>query len=153
MNTLSRPCAGVITQRWGVNPQDYARFGMPGHNGLDIAAPMGTPVMAVADGVVAWAGTDPGYGNYVRLHHPHLGIDTFYAHLSAVHFAAQMGANVRQGQQVGAMGSTGNSTGPHLHLEVRLSPGSSYIDLSGGYGKGRIDPEIAYWLLNHEPFA
>lgn len=144
---LTMPCAGVITQRWGENPEDYEKFGIPGHNGLDIANNAGTPINAIADGVVTFAGVDRDYGNYVRVNHPHLGISSFYAHLQI----SQVGLNqiVKQNQQIALMGSTGNSTGNHLHLELRLIDGNgNYIPLSGGYGKGRIDPEIAYHLLN-----
>lgn len=151
MSQLARPCEGTVSQHWAANPARYARFGLPGHNGVDFANRPGTPVVAVAAGTVAFAGNDIDYGNYVRLHHAHLGLDSFYAHLAGVHFAAsQAGATVAQGQAIGTMGTTGNSTGPHLHLEFRLSDAGVYLLVGGGYGKGRVDPEIVYWLLNRE---
>lgn len=144
---LVMPCAGVITQRWGENPEDYKQFGIPGHNGLDIANNAGTPILAVADGIVAFVGEDVAYGNYVRINHPQLGLSSFYAHLKS--YRVTLNQRVNQGQPFAEMGSTGNSTGNHLHLEFRLIDiKGNYIALSGGYGKGRIDPEIAYHLLN-----
>jgi murein DD-endopeptidase MepM/ murein hydrolase activator NlpD len=143
------PVTGIVTQRWGENPQNYARFGIPGHNGLDIGAPAGKAVHAIANGTVAFAGEDSDYGNYVRIHHPHLGFDSFYAHLLTIDTA--IGKPVSQGEKIGTVGSTGNSSGPHLHLETRLTRQmDNYIVLSGGYGKGRFDPAIAYWLLNRQ---
>lgn len=143
---LIPPCEGIITQRWGENPQNYAQFGQPGHNGLDIANSAGTPIFAVADGTVAYVGIDTDYGNYVRVTHPQLGFDSFYAHMASA--SVPVGKTVQQGEALGAMGSTGNSSGNHLHLEFRLSSGANYVDLSGGYGKGRFDPAIAYHLLS-----
>lgn len=143
---LIMPCAGTITQRFGENPADYARFGIPGHNGLDIGAPTGTPVVAVADGNVAWVDTDEDYGLYVRITHPPLGMDSFYAHLGEQH--VRQGHTVKQGQVIGLVGSTGNSSGPHLHLEFRASHLGHYQDVTAGHGKGRFNPEDAYWLLD-----
>lgn len=149
---LIQPCAGRVSQRWGENPEDYAQFGIPGHNGTDIANVPGTPILAIAGGVVAFVGVDVAYGNYVRLHHQELGLDSFYAHLQDSSVAA--GQVVSQGQQIGRMGFTGNVDpqgpgGSHLHLEIRLTDDNGqYLPLTGGYGKGRIDPAIAYHLLN-----
>lgn len=148
---LIAPCQGTITQRWGENPENYKRFNIPGHNGWDIANSAGTPIVAVADGVVSFVGEDVDYGNYVRVTHSQLGFDSFYAHLLG--HRVSVGEVVKQGQEIAAMGSTGNSTGNHLHLEFRLTNGNSYIDLSGGYGKGRFDPAIAYWLLNRVAYG
>ncbi len=103
-----------------------SRFGMrslPGeggprrHLGVDIAAPTGTPILATSEGVVTAAGHDRGgYGRYVEVHHPN-GLRSFYAHMSAVD--VQVGAQVTGGQAIGKVGSTGYSTGPHLHFEIR----------------------------------
>ena len=87
------------------------------HTGQDLAAPTGTPVLATFQGTVAFVGVDGGYGNLVRVRHAS-GVETYYAHLSA--FNVQVGDRVQTGEPVGAVGSTGNSTGPHLHLEVRV---------------------------------
>ncbi len=87
------------------------------HGGLDIAAPAGTPVRAARSGVVTRAGWWGTYGNVVVLDHGD-GSETRYAHLSSV--AVRVGQALRQGDVLGAVGSTGASTGPHLHFEVRF---------------------------------
>jgi murein DD-endopeptidase MepM/ murein hydrolase activator NlpD len=88
------------------------------HSGVDFGAPKGTPVMAAASGIVKFAGFESGYGKYVVLSHPQ-GYTTFYAHLSRFAPNLRVGASVAEGQLLGAVGSTGRSTGPHLHFEVR----------------------------------
>lgn len=93
--------------------------GIHGYNGIDIAAPQGTPIYAAAGGTVLVArssGWNGGYGNYVVVVHPN-GVQTLYAHMSSVATAA--GAVVGQGEVIGYVGSTGKSTGKHLHFEVR----------------------------------
>lgn len=108
-NSFSRPVAsGVKTQ------------GIHGHNGIDIAAAYGTPIIAAGAGTVtlvrggdAWNG---GYGNYVVITHQK-GVQTLYAHMSSL--SVEQGQTVSKGQQVGRMGNTGDSTGVHLHFEVR----------------------------------
>lgn len=87
------------------------------HLAVDYAAPVGTPVRAVADGLVSGAGWDGGYGIAVRLRH-RAGYETLYAHLSGLGPGIRPGARVRQRQVIGYVGSTGRSTGPHLHYEV-----------------------------------
>jgi len=88
------------------------------HPGIDLAGPVGTPIYATADGVVLRAGWNSGgYGNLVELDHGR-GIATRYGHMSAV--MVQAGQRVTRGQQIGRMGSTGRSTGSHLHYEVRI---------------------------------
>lgn len=87
------------------------------HQGVDIAAPSGTPVMAAAEGEVVRAGFNRGgYGNFIEVRHPN-GMTSFYAHLSRIDVSA--GDHVDQGERIGRVGSTGRSTGPHLHFEVR----------------------------------
>lgn len=95
------------------------------HAGLDFAAPTGTPVKAAAPGVVVRATPAGAYGNLVEIRHAD-GTHTRYAHLSA--FNTTQGATVSQGQVIGAVGSTGRSTGPHLHFEIRRNGGSSPVD-------------------------
>ena len=93
--------------------------GIHGHNGIDLANTIGTPVMASADGRVILAkvgGYNGGYGNLIIIAHSN-NIQTVYAHLSAVYVSA--GQDVTQGTVIGALGNTGRSTGPHLHFEVR----------------------------------
>ncbi|WP_165948036.1 M23 family metallopeptidase [Burkholderia pyrrocinia] len=91
------------------------------HSGMDLAAPTGTPVSAAAAGVVGHIGTESGgYGKYVVVRHAG-GYSTYYAHLSAYEAALRVGARVERGQRLGAVGSTGSATGPHLHFEVRTN--------------------------------
>lgn len=87
------------------------------HKGVDIAAPKGTSVMAAAEGRVMRIGYDAGgYGNFIEMRHPN-GMTTLYAHLSRVDVAS--GHEIASGARIGLVGSTGYSTGPHLHFEVR----------------------------------
>jgi murein DD-endopeptidase MepM/ murein hydrolase activator NlpD len=88
------------------------------HAGIDIAAPTGTPIRAADGGTVQLAGWQGGYGNYTCIGHGG-GVSTCYAHQSSI--GVRGGQNVSQGQVIGAVGSTGNSTGPHLHFEVRIN--------------------------------
>ncbi|MBM3313671.1 M23 family metallopeptidase, partial [candidate division WOR-3 bacterium] len=88
------------------------------HHGVDYVAPKGTPVEAVSDGRVVSAGRSGGYGRLVVVGHAE-GYQTRYGHLSGFAKGIRSGAPVRQGQVVGYVGSTGLSTGPHLHYEVR----------------------------------
>jgi murein DD-endopeptidase MepM/ murein hydrolase activator NlpD len=87
------------------------------HHGLDFAAPRGTPIMAAGDGIVEYAGRKGAYGHYVRLRHPNQ-YHTAYGHLSSYARGIKRGARVKQGETIGYVGSTGRSTGPHLHYEV-----------------------------------
>ncbi len=88
------------------------------HAGLDFRGPIGTPILAAAPGRISFVGQKSGYGNVVEVDHGQ-GIMTRYAHLSG--FSAKVGAQVAAGQQIAKMGSTGRSTGSHLHFEVRLN--------------------------------
>lgn len=88
------------------------------HKGVDYAAPSGTPVRTVGDGVVTFAGVQGGYGNVIYIDHGQ-NQSTVYAHLSAIN--VNKGQKVTQSQNIGAVGSTGNSTGPHLHFEFRIN--------------------------------
>jgi murein DD-endopeptidase MepM/ murein hydrolase activator NlpD len=104
-----------------INPAPSARRSqtMHGHNGVDMAAPVGTSILASAGGTVTVArdtGWNYGYGKYIVITHPN-GTQTVYAHLSAINVS--VGQAVSQGQKIAAMGNTGNSTGPHLHFEIR----------------------------------
>ena len=108
------PTAGYVSSPYGLrwNGSEF-------HQGIDIAAETGTPIVATADGVVTTAGWDgSGYGNMVDIDHGD-GIMTRYWHASAV--AVTVGQEVRRGQVIAYVGSTGYSTGPHLHYEVRVS--------------------------------
>ena len=108
------PTNGFISSGYGLR-WNGAEF----HQGIDIAAEMGTPIVATADGVVTIAGWNAGgYGNMVDIDHGS-GVSTRYGHASAV--VVTVGQRVRRGQIIAYVGSTGHSTGPHLHYEVRLS--------------------------------
>lgn len=121
-----------VSQMFGENPDVYGRFGYLGHNGIDLATPVGTPILAIDAGVASHAKNDPtGYGNYVRIDHE-WGI-SLYGHLSQLH--VQPWQSVNRGQVIGLSGNSGMSTGPHLHFEVRLHP----VNDGNGYG-GRVDP-------------
>jgi len=119
----ARPRASFITPTWGrlTSPlgwrADPFRPAVRQHHwGIDIAAGHGTPVVASAAGTVQYAGAYAGYGSTVYIYHG-AGWATVYAHLSAIH--VQPGLRVRQGAAIGAVGSEGRSTGPHLHFEIR----------------------------------
>ena len=108
--TLSKPVSGTISSRYG------RRWGTM-HKGLDIAAPYGTPVKAAAAGTVTQAGWNSGgYGYLVVISHGN-GVETYYGHCSSI--ATTKGAKVSAGQVISYVGSTGDSTGNHLHFEIR----------------------------------
>jgi murein DD-endopeptidase MepM/ murein hydrolase activator NlpD len=88
------------------------------HKGVDYGAPSGTPIRTVGDGVVDFAGWQNGYGNVVEIRHDN-GRSTVYAHMSRID--VKRGQHVDQGMRIGAVGSTGWATGPHLHFEVKLN--------------------------------
>ncbi|MBI1275253.1 peptidoglycan DD-metalloendopeptidase family protein [bacterium] len=90
------------------------------HRGVDFGAPTGTPVYAAGDGQVAYAGGKGGYGNYIQLSHSN-GFATAYGHLSRIAAKIRPGVGVKQGQLIGYVGSTGMSTGPHLHYEILVN--------------------------------
>lgn len=105
-----RPTTGPLTQTFH-----------PGHDGIDIGVPVGTPVVAAADGVVTFAGEQSGYGTHVEVRHAD-GTVTTYSHLSEVDTI--VGQKVRAGQQIAQSGNSGHSTGPHLHFEVHPTEGT-----------------------------
>ncbi len=108
---LSWPAAGTLTSRFG------PRWGR-NHNGIDIASPTGTTVLAADSGTVISAGYNGGFGNAVMIDHGN-GMVTVYGHHSSLLVAA--GDRVSRGQAIGAMGCTGSCTGPHVHFEVRIN--------------------------------
>ena len=111
------PVRGWVTSRYGSRLSPFSGIIKP-HEGLDIAAQTGTPVVATADGVVIKAGFGTGYGNMVEIHHGY-GMKTIYAHNSRLNVKA--GQRVRRGEVIAYAGDSGSSTGPHLHYEVRLN--------------------------------
>lgn len=137
---LIMPVAGArITSGYGWRFHPILGFGRM-HSGTDLAAPYGSPVYAVADGVVSFVGPHGGHGNYIRLEHGG-AIGTGYGHLSR--FAVQQGLRVRAGQVIGYVGSTGLSTGPHLHYEVfrggaSIDPMSVHFTVRAGVDKKEL---------------
>ena len=116
---IATPPAGMF--QWPSTRREISGWvfhdpGNPGHIGLDIAAQMWDPIVAIADGVVAFAEWGGGYGNLVIVYHAG-GWSSYYAHLDE--FAVKTGQEVRQGELLGGAGTTGYSTGPHLHFEIR----------------------------------
>lgn len=107
-----RPVTGTITSRFGANEsiRDHT------HKGMDIAAPYGTKILAAAGGKVTYSGWMGGYGNLIIITHEN-GIQTYYGHASKLY--ASVGDKVNAGDTIAAVGSTGNSTGNHLHFEIR----------------------------------
>jgi murein DD-endopeptidase MepM/ murein hydrolase activator NlpD len=109
--------AMVLTSGYGMRTHPVLG-GRRNHKGLDLAAPMGTPVYAPADGLVARADWFSSYGNYIQIEHGG-ELQTRYGHLSG--FAVHAGDRVHKGDLIGYVGTTGRSTGPHLHYEVRVA--------------------------------
>jgi len=122
------PVAGRISSPYGY--REHPQTGLQDfHSGMDIASEPGTPVKATADGIVSFAGWSGGSGNLVALEHG-LGFSTYYAHNRLV--VVKVGQKIKRGDILSYVGSTGNSTGPHLHYEVwkegrSLNP-STYIE-------------------------
>ena len=90
------------------------------HTGVDFGAPTGTPIHAAGAGVISVAGRESGYGNVVEIKH-NVKYKTMYAHMSRFAQGIRNGVRVNQGQVIGYVGTTGRSTGPHLHYEVRIN--------------------------------
>jgi murein DD-endopeptidase MepM/ murein hydrolase activator NlpD len=110
------PVNGYITDGYGPRRNPFSSEGREAHEGLDIAVDFGTPVTSTADGLVIYAAPHAGYGNLVILYHSN-GITTRYGHLSRI--TVEAGQRIRRGEQIGHAGSTGRSTGPHVHYEIR----------------------------------
>ena len=111
------------------------------HRGVDFAAPTGTPIYAAGDGVISYRGRKGGYGNYIRIRHAG-GFNSAYAHMSRFRKGVTLGSRVKQGEVIGYVGSTGRSTGPHLHYEI-LAGGRQVnpltIKMPSGIKLGRKD--------------
>jgi len=132
-----------ITQRFMANPQNYERFGLPGHEGVDIRAPHADPIYAVASGVVSQVITDAmksNYGRGVRVNHGD-GYETTYAHMYEVQVV--LGQQVSGGEQIGLADDTGNSYGSHLHITLKRK-GYEWTDKCG-----RVWP---YNIMDPEPY-
>ncbi len=111
------PAKGWITSYYGPRMSHYSnRVKM--HEGLDVGAPIGTPIISPADGIVKIAGNNPGFGYYVEIDHGY-GVETLYAHSSKLF--VKKGQRVQRGDLIAKVGNTGMSTGPHLHYEIRVN--------------------------------
>jgi murein DD-endopeptidase MepM/ murein hydrolase activator NlpD len=119
----ARPLRGsyTITARFGSAGESWATV----HTGTDLSAPVGREVMAASAGEVTYASWDGPYGQKVEITHPD-GTRSWYAHLSAI--TTTVRAQVTVGDVIGRLGSTGNSTGPHLHFEIRPAPHGTPVD-------------------------
>lgn len=110
------PVNGYVTDGFGMRRNPFNGEGREVHEGLDIAVDFGTPVSSTADGLVIYAAPHAGYGNLVIIYHSN-GITTRYGHLSRI--SVEAGQRIKRGDQIGNAGSTGRSTGPHVHYEIR----------------------------------
>ena len=110
----TKPISGTITSRYGVS----SSIRKSTHTGLDISATTGTPIKAVAGGTVTCASYTGSYGNLVKIDHGN-GVETWYGHTSKMY--VKVGQKISSGDVIAAVGSTGNSTGPHLHFEIRVN--------------------------------
>lgn len=112
-----KPIAGRIevSSEFGLRRNPFGGRNYELHEGIDFAGPVGRPILATGDGVVVTATYDRGYGNYVKIDHGY-GYETLYAHLSKLEVAT--GDPIKRGDVVGALGSTGRSSGPHLHYSI-----------------------------------
>ena len=109
-----KPVSGTISSRFGAR----SRVRSSAHTGLDIATSTGTPVVAAASGTVTFSGWKGSYGYLMVVTHSN-GVQTYYGHCSKLYYNA--GQTVSKGQKIAAVGNTGNSTGPHLHFEIRVN--------------------------------
>lgn len=121
-----------LTQSFGVNPQNYSKFGLQGHNGLDFGLPTSTQILAAISGNVIESLLDPtGYGNYIKIENDTEGCLVAHLERSLV----GPGEHVQEGMVIGYSDNTGNSTGPHLHFGYYIKPRNK----ANGYS-GYIDP-------------
>lgn len=117
VNSMMRPVSGAISSNFGsrVNPITHKK---EIHGGMDIAAAYGTNIAAALGGKVRYVGWDDGYGNFIIISH-NSGLETLYGHCSKI--TAKVNAEVKKGDTIALVGSTGMSTGPHCHFEIRLN--------------------------------
>jgi murein DD-endopeptidase MepM/ murein hydrolase activator NlpD len=117
---VRKPVAdGIMRSGFGVRKHPVLGY-TRAHTGVDWAAPIGTPIYASGNGTIEKMGWEGGYGRYIRMRHAN-GYETAYGHMSAFAKGIDVGKNVRQGQIIGFVGSTGLSTGPHLHYEIIIN--------------------------------
>ncbi len=120
MKALRWPLRGTMVSS-GFGPRRHPILdGTRRHSGVDLPAPRGTPVRAAADGIVRYFGRNGSYGRFIRLDHG-FGLETAYGHLRRYALSLRRNVRVRRGEVIGYVGSSGLSTGPHLHYEVRIN--------------------------------
>ena len=107
---------GVLTSSFGIRKHPLTGRVQP-HRGIDFGVASGTPILAASDGILSFRGMHGGYGNLIKIRHSS-DIETVYAHLSEFASGLGPGTHVRKGEVIGYVGSTGRSTGPHLHYEM-----------------------------------
>jgi murein DD-endopeptidase MepM/ murein hydrolase activator NlpD len=134
------PVKGLITAGYGYRQSPFTGA-REMHEGLDIAAPYGSPILATADGIVSFAGPLADFGNVVFVNHGH-GFTTFYAHTSKIR--VKEGQSVKRGDVVAYVGTTGRTTGPHVHYEVQVNgltvnPMKYIVDSSGATYAGETE--------------
>lgn len=137
-----------ILQEFGANPEIYGKFGLPGHEGVDIRAPLNTNVYACAEGEVYLIETDPdkhAYGKHIRIHHEQ-GYRTIYGHLNEI--LVEVGDKVKTKQLIGKADSTGNSSGSHLHLTLKMDRAT--VEEKTDYPGDILDPTPFLVLPQHE---
>jgi murein DD-endopeptidase MepM/ murein hydrolase activator NlpD len=122
-----RPANGPIVSGYGMRKHPILKVRKM-HSGIDFLVRPGTPVVAAGNGVVRRATNSPGYGNHVEIRHPRAGYVTLYAHLSEIPDDLRRGTKVERGETIGYSGSTGRTTGPHLHYEVHSRSSGQALD-------------------------
>ncbi|WP_083656662.1 M23 family metallopeptidase [Mongoliimonas terrestris] len=147
---LRKPVSGG-TFRSGFGSRRHPLLGyVKRHTGVDWAAPRGTPIMSAGDGTVSYAAWKSGYGNYIVVQHAN-GYETAYGHMSGFAKGMKKGTKVRQGQVIGYVGSTGLSTGPHVHYEVLVN--NNYVDpmrIKLPQGRSLAGPVLSTYLTERE---
>ncbi len=143
----------VVTQAFGINPQWYKRFGLPGHEGIDMRATMDSPIYAVWQGVVSRVGWHDAYGNHIRLSHDINGrsYESVYAHFNRPTHC-HLGQKVKRGQIIGDADSTGNSSGSHLHFSLKQFSGKkpdTILQNEFVWPYDLIDPTMFFRELRH----
>lgn len=135
-----------ISQKFGLRPVVYRKFGLKGHNGLDFACPVGTTLLAIGDGIVTKTEDEgkTGYGKYIQIQHKnHYSV---LAHLSD--FLVKVGDSVRTLQKIALSGNTGFSSGPHTHLTLKATDKDGKVLNYGNGYKGAINP-YPFLLAHH----
>lgn len=119
----------VITQRFSERPLYYKKYGLKGHNGIDLRAPVGTPLFAPIDGIITEGDQGKsGYGKFVRIINDHY--ECVVAHLSEIIDGSK---EIRFGSPIGLSGNTGDSTGPHIHMGIRKLKDGKIVNQDNGY--------------------